>query len=215
MVIKQKLRILLFIIVLLNFSCITIERNKMHNYWEKENNDYSNLKINGFYYMPDTVISNEKHFPTTKFLILFNNGTVYGFTNININYDNKCSSFKNSLSRHMNKEKYISNWGAIVIKSDSLSIQRQYSLNGNGWASDFNLEEKKGIILNDTTFILTWYKNYNKEIQNISEKYHFVKCQKPDSLSWMLTDKKLNRLLERNTSKPENEVVSPPNNRFN
>jgi len=195
MVVSKKIIILL---VLLQ-SCTSIDKHHFSNYWYKENNNYSNINLNGFYYHVNSLRNNEY-----KLVTLYRNGTFFGSLDMfnvgqsDYNKKDKCDSY--SSNRLLNRDRIIYMWGAYTIKDKEISFQWPKAGSG-ALAPSYKIIEMRGLIVSDSIFRLTWYKDIDNNINEINQEYYFVQCQKPDSLSWLLTDKKLNRLLEKHNSK--------------
>ncbi len=80
-------------------------------------------------------------------------------------------------------------WGKGVFKTENDEIVIQYYVN---YIGAYYLVEKKGIILNDSSFILKtrldYYSNYRKDINEIYNFQHFD--IKPDSTNYILKHKR-------------------------
>jgi len=174
-------------------SCgVTYDRENLNYYWERFNNTY-HIRTDGFY-----VLNGKTENNFANIVIPFRNGTMYGFVDFNINSDSVCISYlKNkNISNYMPNNKYL--WGVFVINKDSIKIQKLAVMNSGAIGGGFyKVTEKRGVILNDTTFLLSWFQNAGGEIKTIHERYEFIHCMpKPDSTNWMMEDRRLNNLLE-------------------
>lgn len=131
-------------------------------------------------------------------LILNKNGTVRTFGYSNgfqenrvFNYTSECNlldinTFK-SAQEHFeceiaNDENRFPIWGKGVFKTENSKIIVQYYIN---WIGNYYLREKKGKILNDSTFVLTESFDYKlNQRDSINELYKFkYYINKPDSTS--------------------------------
>jgi len=191
---KGKL-ISMILLTILATSCFTTSfdrENFTHYYWNRFNNNYS-IKTNGFYVMEKEQIPGYVYV-----LIPFRNGTMYGFGNYMLDPDSLCQSYlkRNKNREHMYGVRY--SWGAFSLTHDSISIQRLEILNSGSYMGGmYKVVEKRGMVLNDTTFLLTRYEGTGTGVTVIHEKFRFVSCMpKPDSTNWMMEDRKLNNLLE-------------------
>jgi len=179
-----------------------MDKNNFTNYWLKEENDYSFLKTQGFYICECSVNDEDGFY--NKYLILYKNGIIYGFSFYAFELNNKCEKFYKDEMRENSERRRnnIYSWGAFTLNQDSISIQRPIGLGNSIFGDFYSITEYKGQVLNDSTFALTVSIDLDEgRVREVDELYHFVPCQKPDSLSWLLTDKKLNRLLEKHNSK--------------
>ncbi len=131
-------------------------------------------------------------------LILNKNGTVRTFGYSNgfqenrvFDYATECglldiNTFENAKKHFecdiVNDENRLMIWGKGVFKTEDSKILVQYYVN---WIGNYYLIEKKGKILNDSTFILTESFDYKlNEKNSINELYKFEYYKnKPDSTS--------------------------------
>jgi hypothetical protein len=80
-------------------------------------------------------------------------------------------------------------WGKGVFKTENNEIIIQYYIN---WIGAYYLVEKKGVILNDTTFVLKKLFDYKlNESKDINELYKFQYFDiKPDSTNYIIEHKR-------------------------
>jgi len=199
-----KISIPLFLLTLLLSSCVSIDKENFTNYFERDDNSYKNLKTDGFYCLIDSVERNKENLKIYRAIVFYKNGIVFGDFNYPeltseaflTNDKNKCKIYKNKLGVNSKKQELFS-WGSSKIEGDSISLQWPSVYGGNFYLSVYKIVEKKGLIINDSTILLTWFKDENNDVFKINETFRFVPCMpKPDSTNWMMEDRRLNNLLE-------------------
>lgn len=190
------------IFLLITSSCTILRYSSEFKVLKKQEviND-NKLKLNG-YYFNNYEIQHPNYLPVkaTYFYIFYSTGIIDRSNISSIEYDDQGielpvdNTYKNVLK---NYHKYLeqvpykpdsySNWGIYRINGDSIRIQ-YYVRAMSPWFK-YDLTERKGVILNDTTFLLTKYIDYVDEeyTKDTNELYHFRKLdQKPDSTSWVI-----------------------------
>jgi hypothetical protein len=161
-------------LILLFSSCNKLCRDDDFSFSRTENNS-NKLKLGGYYYGK---ITNSNSY-LTYYDMLFQNGVVLcGSDSLKKVLDNKIEINPNEYNY---KSKFF--WGVYRIIDDSIEIQRWIPLFGGC----FNVEAFKGVILNDTTFVLTKWYNVDKEgsynYKTIYSIWKFKKYSpKPDSV---------------------------------
>ena len=206
-----------YILILLLFnSCYVVMHKKSVINIENRGDQNGKIKLDGFYYSEfeqDAFpyfkndyggYSEDKRNPyqqkAIEPIILNSNGTVRSFNNQsgfqeNLVFDFKqnCgledkNTFENAIEHfecllNNDNDRY-DVWGKGVFSADKSKITIQYYIN---WIGDYYLREKRGEILNDSTFVLSERYDYKLDtIYEINELYRFKRFRnKPDSTNFI------------------------------
>ncbi len=152
-----------------------------------ENNHSHQLNTSGiymhhYYTSPQESVYHGHYY---YFIIPYQNGVMYGFSSLR-EKDTNCSSISKIVATRekdtasLRNTKY--NWGAYKTEGDSIKIQ---SILLDGVPAAFGpygrVVEHHGIILSDTSFVLTQYFNGKEKIEG-NQLYILHKCNaRPDS----------------------------------
>jgi hypothetical protein len=188
----QYKRIYLLIILFILSSCIN---KKLYLELKKEKSKSNfNLKMNGYYYFEekDILVKNDfdslnKHSDLLDPFIFYNDRTIKRCMVHDINMNEKDISVRHkSFTDYLKKVKkdwfngYRSGWGHYKFKGDSI-ICRYFWHSARGLSVIF---EQKGIILNDSSFVLNYIKSYEEKqegtIKPTIYKFRYYP-EKPDS----------------------------------
>ena len=208
---------LIGILILLLFNSCFVVKHKKDVLNVNERGDLNNkMRLDGYYYREFekkafTYYKNEyggysenKSEPYQQKLIepiiLNSNGAVRTFSymsglqeNLVFDFGQNCglsdlNSTKSAIKHfecqlNNDKDRY-EIWGKGVFKADDSNILIQYYVN---WIGDYYLQEQKGNILTDSTFVLTERYDYKLDTTyQIKELYRFRKFKnKPDSTSFI------------------------------
>ena len=192
------LRVVIAIVMLVTiFSCYpTKDLRHFTLYGEPTNVDNNNLKINGIYYtlIPKAANPYESSDYINGFA-LFENGSFLDLTSVNL--ENGLPEAIKKIVRVSDKFKYSEDFrhlGVFKIEGDSLHLQyyRNYFIAG----VQCKVLSTEALILNDSTIeFKDWYLDSYREAGG---KYHFFKTNvKPDSITALMTNKRVRRKLER------------------
>jgi hypothetical protein len=171
---------------------------KGYYYLEFEKNTYPYFKNHYGGFSQDS--SKPYHQKIIKPIILNKNGTVRTFSyqsglqenlifdygqNCRLNDVNSIQSAKEHFECVLNNDNdKFTVWGKGVFRTDNSGVVIQYYIN---WIGDYYLQEKKGQILNDSTFVLTELFDYKlNKSDTINELYKFQRFDnKPDSTNFI------------------------------
>mgnify|MGYP006432156307 FL=1 len=180
---------LIFFSFLEVFSQNTINTDRLIQK-EKIGSDNKNFKINGFYYTKLINIKSKKD--TAKYIspiILYKNGTALNFDytgNSSNTLKIKENGQKCSLKPRQDFDVIIDYFKCLaeIVKRNKVSTV--YSIKDKllkiQIVGSELFVEKRGIILNDSTFLINQSINYmTKEFENINHIYQFKTSKKPDS----------------------------------
>lgn len=129
------------------------------------------MRLDGFYFSPNKTASR-----TAEVLFFYRNGVLHHMGSIETSEFFSTLRNNNFLSK-VRRQRV--SWGLYTVKSDSIEFERWY----HGGGSEKLALTRKGIILNDSTFLIVKVVNsLTAEYDSTHELYHFKKFQpKPDS----------------------------------
>ncbi len=160
----------LFIIGLLFTSCEFLIGKDDELSINRENYNGIELKMNGYYYTGDSLIS---------ILFLYKNGVVLSAGSVQFEEWKKYEKLFNN--NHFKKKLHNSRmgWGVFKINENEIMYERWYPSE-----RPHHTAIRKGKILNDTTFIILKSISHKGKEKSRNEVYHFKKFKhKLDSVS--------------------------------
>ncbi len=138
---------------------------------KREDNKSKKLKLNGYYYIQRNDM--------VYLYFLFENGSILNAAGFN---EDEWDKYEQKLIAKSVNEKVISlkyNWGVYQIKSDSILYERWYPSE-----RPYRTAIRKGVISNDSTFIITKVVSSKGETSDENEVYHFKEFRhKMDSVT--------------------------------
>ena len=192
-------KIYFLILMFLLTSCYYIQyKGKFKEFSKNEPYINNKLKLDGYYYyeyMGENIYGDK--IPLMHSIILYKDGTIKFCMNFSLNIDKEYKTntpffikhrefieYINDLISNYNPNEYQTGWGHYITKDDSLIFL--FYWDGPSDFRDYYLYEGKGIIMNDTTFVLNKIDSKGNlyEIGN-PRIYKFRKYSpKPDSTNW-------------------------------
>jgi hypothetical protein len=206
--------IILLVLATLTFSaCVIASRH--FTYRESVEISEESLRLDGYYFQKDTRKKGDpdSSFPgytgtTIRPVVLWRDGTA-AFTSAwrgKILSSEKYEAtrygtlreaqkkFESKIDSLISGKKKTSGWGAFRVRDDSISIQVMME-GGGGRPFQFFPVEHNGVILNDTTFVLTEFVYHVSPYEGThsqSDTFHFKKFEdKPNSSNWTQSHSKL------------------------
>lgn len=138
---------------------------------KREANKSKKLKLNGYYYIQGNDM--------TYLYFLYENGTILNAAGFN---KNEWAEHERELIDKSKREKVISlkyNWGVYQIRGDSIQFERWHPSE-----RPYRTALRKGVILNDTTFIITKVFSSKGTEAPESDVYHYKRFStKIDSIT--------------------------------
>lgn len=151
-------------IVLALFSC------QESFYLAKQPYQGNNLKLNGYYYSLDNNY--------VELFFLYKNGVIYRGGSGTVQKENIANNKIKDITQYFySNTKSKTNWGVFRVSNNNIEYDMRYP------RADAPVYRRKGIILNDSTFIIKSYsKPDGKEYHSLDITYHFKQFSpKPDS----------------------------------
>jgi hypothetical protein len=169
-----KRRNLFFTFFILCFSCSQFNGESNSFSLEKETNHTKKIKLRG-YYLREVSIPDGK---ALNIIFFYENGVLMSPGSFEEKQGKVERYLRHNLFMSKVKDLQVS-WGLYTIKDDSISFEKWY----HGGGPTKILQIRKGIILNDTTFLIgSVFRSNGTEKTLVKEYYYFKKFNpKPDS----------------------------------
>lgn len=174
---KTATSILLLLMGVCLLSCISYLSGDEKLSLEMKQNLSSKLRLDGYY----VHIDSQQTKPISLVFFLYNNGVLQFVGTLESSQYDTLRNFLQSPPIRSWLQKDKSSWGLYQIKGDSIIYEKWFL--GGGF--DMQVFRFKGIILNDTTFIITQSEQLDgSERTRKNATYHFKKFHpKPDSVN--------------------------------
>lgn len=163
--------IVLFFVTMI-FSCNKLSDIEYEDFtlYDKYINT-NQIKLNGIYYLKrDGLLSSS---------YLWEDGSFYNIFDKN-NLESNCLQINN-----LERDSPFA-WGFFDIDNGNIKIQRINSVSIQ-FNSKYQIDNYEGVLLNDTTFVVNKYIDYNEKIESLNDTFRFHHCiNKPDSINVIL-----------------------------
>jgi len=185
--ISLKVVVCIFSMLLLGGSCLIIQRKKFSYYHDRPKMDRM-IRIGGYYY----TLLNDYDKPYVKPIFLYQDG--YAF--LSPIFEGMMPTEIDSAMRSGYERKwgnFIESWGLYRINGDTIKIQDPVFSSAPPFVGWYDVIEWHGKITSDTSFRIFGVKEDGRfKKQDITYKFQAFQ-PKPDSINWMMFDKKMNK----------------------
>lgn len=164
-------KILIFSLVMIGVVSCTSQKLVLMN--NMSNHPTTKIRLDGYYVVYDNVGIKDKN----RQFFLYENRIVSGGAYIRLDaFDKKSEEFYRYVTPLKDDR---SHWGLFTINQDEIKLEKWEPSNGGGMKTVIS----SGVVLNDTTFILTErFNHYSHKIDAIQDTFRFHHYYpKPDS----------------------------------